>query len=210
VSARDARGIGTRLKEVARQTDGSWEKFYSAMGVPRSTAVTWARQDHPPSVPDATFLLTLAHKRNVDLNWLLLGEGPMFREQAAHTPQERVFAPVEAVLRSTEEEDDDKFDVLLTEISSLNDGMPVEEVLFNAAIRAGRALLERARGAIRFRHVLLSRFLGPTGVARLTREEVETKLLEMTRAMMAGCCKTGSGYEMIFDSDQRARLTPPH
>lgn len=59
----------------------------------------------------------------------------MFREQAAHTPQELVFAPLEAVLRSTEQEDDDEFDVLLTEISSLNDGMPVEEVLFNAAIR---------------------------------------------------------------------------
>ena len=203
MSAGDARGIGTRLKEVARQTDGSWETFYGAMGVPRSTAVTWARRDHPPSVPDATFLLTLARKRNVNLNWLLLDEGPIFREQAAGTPQERVSAPVEAVLRATEEEDGDDFDVLLTEISNFNDGMPVEEVLFDAAVRAGRALLESARRAISLQRASLSRFLGPTGVARLTREEVETRLQDMTRAMMAGWRKTGSGYERTFDSDQR-------
>jgi Bacteriophage CI repressor helix-turn-helix domain len=204
VSARDARGIGTRLKEVAGQTDGSWETFCGAMGVPRSTAVTWARRDHPPSVPDATFLLTLARKRNVNLNWLLLDEGPIFREQgAAGTPQERVSAPVEAVLRATEEEDGEDFDVLLTEISNFNDGMPVEEVLFDAAVRAGRELLESARRAISFRRASLSRFLGPTGVARLTREEVETRLQDMTRAMMAGWRKTESGYERTFDSDHR-------
>ena len=114
-----------------------------------------------------------------------------------------ISAPVEAVLRATEEEDGDDFDVLLTEINNFNHGMTVEEVLFDAAVRAGRALLERARRVIGFRRASLSRFLRPTGVARLTREEVETRLQDMTRAMMAGSRKTGSGYEMTFESDQR-------
>ncbi len=48
-----------------------------AMGVPHNTAVGWFAPD--PRVPDPVWLVSLARSKNLNLNWLLLGEGPELR-----------------------------------------------------------------------------------------------------------------------------------
>jgi hypothetical protein len=47
------------------------------VGVAHSTAAAWFHPD--PSTPDTVAVVTLALRKNLNLNWLLLGEGPELR-----------------------------------------------------------------------------------------------------------------------------------
>jgi len=53
-------------------------------------------------VPDVPVLVRFAREGNVNLNWLLLGEGAEVRQQEATTPDGHLLATIEAELRATE------------------------------------------------------------------------------------------------------------
>ena len=68
--------IGDRMLEVRKSLGyKSQATFAEFLGVKRPTLASYESNTYPPS---AEFLLTLKEVANVDINWLLTGEGPMF------------------------------------------------------------------------------------------------------------------------------------
>jgi hypothetical protein len=100
VGREDTRAIAGRLKEFALRRYGSWEAFYSELEISRTTADSW--RGGSPCVPDPPSLLLLSRKANLDLNWLLLGEGEMLRQKRPTTFDGEFLARIEADLRVTE------------------------------------------------------------------------------------------------------------
>jgi hypothetical protein len=98
----DAEAIAQRLKDFVEGRYKKWEEFRKASGVPRTTADAW--RSASPSVPDPLFLLLLARKENLNLNWLLLGEGPQLRIEESSEPNDQVEATMKAELRQSEKD----------------------------------------------------------------------------------------------------------
>lgn len=96
-----AKAITNRLKELAAHRYGSMEGLLNAYEVSPSTSRAWKRRKSP-SVPDIPFLLRLAERDWVDLNWLLLGEGSMARRRNADDSETSTLAVIEAELRAQE------------------------------------------------------------------------------------------------------------
>src|SRR6185503_18311466 len=72
------------------------------LGISRTTASTWVRRRNP-SVPDPVILIQLARKTNINLNWLLTGEGHELQEHYwGDSPIDHLETIVESELRSTE------------------------------------------------------------------------------------------------------------
>jgi transcriptional regulator with XRE-family HTH domain len=77
----EQRRIRERLQQyVEDRWEGDWEVFGTAVGIPRSTVLRW-REDRR-AVPDLAHLQRLAG-RNLSLDWLLAGVGPMERRGAS-------------------------------------------------------------------------------------------------------------------------------
>lgn len=110
VSKDDARAIGERLRDFALRRYESWEEFCRKVGVPRTTGIAWAKKE--PSVPEGRSLLELARKTNLNLNWLLLGEGPELREKEATTDRGQLLAAIQAQLRATTDASDDEHEAV--------------------------------------------------------------------------------------------------
>lgn len=198
VPAADARAISRRLNELATTRYGTWYKFWNDMGIERTTAGAWVRNN--PSVPEVPHLLRIARKANVSLDWLLLGEGPLLRERPADTPSGRVFAAIEAALRSTEQVTPREFDDAWREIGSSRKDGSAEEVAFEAAVDGVRSLFQGALNAVWFRRVLLARLGGPSSLTDdLTRDEVEAELRKMSDILLAHGRKTGDGYQFFYN-----------
>ena len=132
VTPRDARGVRDRLKGFARRY-GSWAEFLRRLKVPRTTGIAWSRLS-TPGVPEVPFLLRLAREGNVNLNWLLLGEGPELRERQAEDPAERVKAALEAELRQSEDANPEEFQAAWDRMMLRGDWSKVEDVVLKLAV----------------------------------------------------------------------------
>ena len=132
VAPRDAKGIRDRLKAFAGRY-GSWAKFLHRLRVPRTTGIAWSRVGSP-GVPEVPFLLRLAREGNVNLNWLLLGEGPVLRERPADDPAERVKAALEAELRQSEDASPEEFQAAWDRMMFRGDWSKVEDVILKLAV----------------------------------------------------------------------------
>ena len=99
--SRDALAISKRLKEFATRRFQSFAEFLRRLRVQPRTGKSWAKR-RSPNVPDVPFLVRFAREANVNLNWLLLGEGTEVRQQKATTPDGHLLATIEAELRATE------------------------------------------------------------------------------------------------------------
>lgn len=75
------RGRLVRFIRLYRQQ--STARFADAAGLQQATVRKWLRKDDPVT-PDVATLLEVARRTNLSLNYLVLGEGPMLRED--HTP----------------------------------------------------------------------------------------------------------------------------
>lgn len=110
----DAKAIAARLREFAQTREGSWEGFYKKLNISRTTAGSWIHAARP-CVPDPSSLLVLARKANINLNWLLLGEGPELRvDSAGPSPREQLEEIVKAELRQREDASPEEFDAAWT------------------------------------------------------------------------------------------------
>lgn len=107
VAATDARHISRRLKDFARRRYETWERFLNALGVARTTGEAWVDLQNP-TAPGVWLLLVLARKANVNLNWLLLGEGPELRRKEETTPEGQLLAAIEAELRARTDASEDQ------------------------------------------------------------------------------------------------------
>ncbi|MDP3909653.1 MAG: hypothetical protein Q8Q14_04620 [Gemmatimonadales bacterium] len=132
VTPRDAKSIRDRLKTFAARY-GSWAEFLRRVNVPRTTGIAWSRLDKP-GVPEVPFLLRLSRDANVNLNWLLLGEGPMLRERQTDDPAERVKAALEAELRQSEDASPEEFRAAWDRMMLRGDWSKVEDVVLQLAV----------------------------------------------------------------------------
>jgi len=68
--------IGKNIKRLRDALDLTQVVFAERLGVSRSSIIAYEREDTAPS---ADFFMVLIKTFDVNLNWLLLGEGTMFR-----------------------------------------------------------------------------------------------------------------------------------
>lgn len=132
VTPRDAKSIRDRLKAFAGRY-GSWAEFLRRLKVPRTTGIAWSRLDRP-GVPEVPFMLRLAREANINLNWLLLGEGPELRERTTDDPAERVKAALEAELRQSEDASSEEFRAVWDRMMVRGDWSKVEDVVLKLAV----------------------------------------------------------------------------
>lgn len=71
------RAIRDRLADFVARRYKNRMRMESDAGVAHSTAAAWFNPD--PSTPDTVAAVSLARRKNLSLNWLLLGEGPELR-----------------------------------------------------------------------------------------------------------------------------------
>lgn len=91
----ERRAIRDRLTDFVRRHYPSRLKMEADVGASHSTVAGWFHKD--PSTPDTLSLVRLAQRKNLDLNWLLLGEGAELRGVA---PSPDVWAHLRSVLVS--------------------------------------------------------------------------------------------------------------
>ncbi|MFN0181743.1 MAG: hypothetical protein ACKVZ0_23285 [Gemmatimonadales bacterium] len=138
----DARFIRDRLQRFAVERNGSWAAFVEDLDIGRTTGVNWmSRRD--PSVPEPGWLIELARKANLSLNWLLLGAGPKLITAEARTPAEQVCAAVQAELRRTEGLSEEEFNGAWSRLLSGQDldqqsGESSADAIFQLAVEGVR------------------------------------------------------------------------
>lgn len=108
---REARSIKSRLADFVREHHPSRLAFENAIGLAHATVTGWF--SNPPRTPETPHLVTLAKKANINLNYLLLGEGTVLRENGvqANDLAEQLRARVVAELRSVENAPVDQIEV---------------------------------------------------------------------------------------------------
>ena len=149
VEARDAKAISQRLGDFIRRQnqrqDESLGEFRIRLDIPRTTWDKWVDKD--PSVPEARYLLRLARETNLNLNWLLLGEGPCLREREGKSGKEQLLAAVEAELRVSEGATAEEADRLWKQVVARYDGADseaAEKAIIGPAVEAIRPFYRRA------------------------------------------------------------------
>jgi phage repressor protein C with HTH and peptisase S24 domain len=75
--------IGKRLNAI--RGDRTQADFASMFGIHKSTYSRYERDEFPP---DSNFLSSVCTKMNISPSWLLLGDGPMYKEQSSEVGQE--------------------------------------------------------------------------------------------------------------------------
>ena len=119
-SAKDAEAISRRLNHFVHHRYGTWAAFEARFAIARTTRLAWGRRKRP-SVPDVAVLIRLARAAQVDLNWLLLGEGPELRRPAGDGPLEQFYGILEAELRASEPEQGPDFEFAWTQVRAHSD-----------------------------------------------------------------------------------------
>lgn len=71
----EANQIIERLKEVYKTN--TYTALAAELGVSKQDIRNWMSRNSPPF----EICMTVANKKNVDLNWLLMGKGSMFRNE---------------------------------------------------------------------------------------------------------------------------------
>ena len=137
LASREALAISGRLKKYMRRF-GSQTEFARRFGVPRTTLLTWTHRK-APGVPDASYLLRLAREGNLNLSWLLLGEGPVLRQRETTTPQAALMAAIAAELRATEAADDADHEQAWARLALYG-----PEAVFRLAVEAVRPVYRQA------------------------------------------------------------------
>lgn len=85
LSYRDAHAIASRFREFKNEEKlGTYVQVAERSGVNDKTLQAWMTGS-APAAPDVATLVGFARKTNVNLNWLLLGEASMFRDQSVST-----------------------------------------------------------------------------------------------------------------------------
>jgi hypothetical protein len=77
LSLDERRGIRDRLHQFRLRHYRTRQAMNRDAGVPHNTAAGWF--DKNPRTPDTVSLVRIAERKNLNLNWLLLGEGPELR-----------------------------------------------------------------------------------------------------------------------------------
>jgi hypothetical protein len=77
LSRDERRAIRDRLNLFRERHYPNREAMNRDAGVPHATASGWFHTD--PAAPDTVSLVRIAARKNLNLNWLLLGEGPELR-----------------------------------------------------------------------------------------------------------------------------------
>ncbi|MFI5398933.1 MAG: hypothetical protein ACHQ9S_25665 [Candidatus Binatia bacterium] len=172
----DAVAICRRLKQFGPRF-GTWGQFCLRFDIPRTTLTAWLRMA-APAMPDPGYLLRMARDGNLNLNWLLLGEGTELRERRTETPRGHALAAIAAELRATEPADLADHEQAWAHLAIHSDAAFLRAV---EAIRPEyRRVIERLNTNIAFNHNLtqvynaLTRFDTPTG--GVNREETQRGL----------------------------------
>lgn len=73
----DAREIKARLRRFTKDRFSTRAQFENRSGIPHTTVTGWFGE--PPRVPDTSHLIAMGKDLNLNINWLLLGEGGQVR-----------------------------------------------------------------------------------------------------------------------------------
>ena len=76
-------GLGERLKVVREKLGMTQKEFAKFLNVGIATVQRYEREER---IPSGEFLKLLLDKCNVNINWLLTGEGPMFVSHSQEEP----------------------------------------------------------------------------------------------------------------------------
>ncbi len=139
VARGDALAIAARLKTFALTRYGTWEAFYKALEISRTTADSW--RGRSPSVPDPPFLLLLAREANLNLNWLLLGRGHDLWEYPGTFPGQQLENFIEAQLRHSEDATFEEFNGAWERLQMSNDLTRQEDLVLQLAVEGVRPRL---------------------------------------------------------------------
>lgn len=150
-----ARDLKDRLRQLVKSDAvGGWPKLAERLRVTRSTLTPW-QHHRKPTVPGTPALLQLAKEFNLDLNWLLLGEGQMFRGLAAPTGSTatELRRAVVAEVAAAEGADASEVDLIISSAETLFREAVLEGRIGFArwraqAAQARRGILKRARELI--------------------------------------------------------------
>ncbi len=172
----DATAICRRLQQFGKRF-GKWSGFCVRFRVPLTTLTAWLRRAGP-AIPDIGYLLRMAREGNLNLNWLLLGEGPELRERSTETPKGHALAAIAAELRATERADDQDHDQAWASLTIDSDAA------FSLAVEAirpeYRRVLERLNMMFALDHNLTQMYnaatLFHTGTGGATGEETQRVL----------------------------------
>lgn len=110
LSETERRAIRDRLADFQNRHYPDREAMNRDAGVPHSTACGWFNPD--PAVPDVVSLVRISERKNLSLNWLLLGEGPELRgiePSAPIWPQLRQTMVAELIGHGALPEEADRF-----------------------------------------------------------------------------------------------------
>lgn len=70
--------ISLRIKELRNKKNLNQSDFANLLGVSQAAISHYEKNER---IPNSDLLSKMADKLNVNLHWLLLGEGPMFKEE---------------------------------------------------------------------------------------------------------------------------------
>lgn len=84
------KGIGERIRKVRGSL--SRDEFAKRLDSHRNTIMRYEKGEREP---DAIFLLRICTEFNINPEWLLFGEGPMYRHERAERPPESPVASVD-------------------------------------------------------------------------------------------------------------------
>lgn len=216
VTPTDAKGIRDRLKAFAGRY-GSWADFLRTLNVPRTTGIAWSRLNRP-GVPEVPFLLRLARKANLNLNWLLLGEGPVLRERPADDPAERVKAALEAELRQSEDASPEEFQAAWDRMIVRGDWSKVEDEILRLAVDGVRPRFQENLRLVRhyaglahiyngLRHVVEAYSAAEPKRAAPLIKQVERLLSEPLVALGIRATETAPGNDRLTKGDSHRHST---
>lgn len=77
LTLQERQSIRDRVRRFRERHYPSRQAMNRDAGVPHATASGWFHTD--PAMPDTVSLVRLAERKNLNLNWLLLGKGPELR-----------------------------------------------------------------------------------------------------------------------------------
>ena len=101
--------IGKRLQEFRKKLGFTQKEFAKMFGV---SEITMRRYEIGKVKPDIDFILELRNRFNLNINWLLTGEGEMFITEEEKKGEEKGRDYKREILEIIEKEDEEKVKAL--------------------------------------------------------------------------------------------------